>query len=71
MHLISVLEDRSSKRDEIMGTIVVATPPPMSDTRYLNSLEVGEIIFLLVEFKKESVSQERRPFELLLKHKSR
>lgn len=55
MHLISVLEDRSSKRDEIMGTIVVATPPPMSDTR-CERFGSWRDYFLLVEFKKESIS---------------
>lgn len=55
MHLISVLEDRSSKRDKMMDTIVVATPPRMSDTRYEQFGSWGDY-FLLVEFKKESIS---------------
>ena len=39
----------------MMDTIVVATPPRMSDTRYEQFGSWGDY-FLLVEFKKESIS---------------
>lgn len=54
LHLISVLEDRSSKRNKIMDSIV-ATLPPMSDIRY-KQFGSWRDYFLLLEFKKERIS---------------